>query len=261
MGILKGKKFLIVGAATNRSIASGIANSFFHQGAELCFTYLDNRFENRVRTIANACNSNMVYKCNVSSDDEIELLFKAISERWEKFDGIVHSVAFAPVSEMKGNYLDDVTRDGFKTAHDISSYSFTALAKAALPYMNNKSSLITISFLGAVRAMPFYNVMGLAKASLESNVRYMAFSLGSKDIRVNAISSGPVKTMSTSGIKNFNQLLSSFEETAPLKRNVTLEDVGNAAVFLASDLSSGVTGQILYVDNGFNIIAFPDSKM
>lgn len=259
MSILKGKKILVAGIASERSIATGIADALYRQGAELAFTYLNEKLRSRVETVAERCGSKILYPCDVSSDDEIDSLFSSLSKDWPTFDGFVHAVAFAPADQLDGDYLDCVTREGFRVAHDISSYSFAAMAKAARPYLNEQSSLITLSYLGAERSMPNYNVMGLAKASLEANVRFMAASLGKSNVRVNAISAGPIRTLAASGISNFRSMLNQFEKAAPLGRCVTIDEVGNSAAFLASDLASAVTGHILYVDNGFSTTALPSA--
>lgn len=255
MGFLQGKRALIVGLASNRSIASGIARAMHREGAELAFTYQNEKLESRVAKMAAELDSEIVVPCDVSSDEEINNVFDQLDNFWDGLDIIVHSVAFAPRNELEGDYLDSVTREGFRTAHEISSYSFAALAKAGLNMMEGRNgALLTLSYLGAERAMPNYNVMGLAKASLEANVRYMAQSLGPDGIRVNAISAGPIKTLAAAGISNFRKMLDEVEKAAPLRRNVTIDDVGNAAAFLCSDLASGITGEITYVDSGYNII-------
>jgi enoyl-[acyl-carrier protein] reductase I len=259
MGILEGKKILVAGIASERSIATGIADALHREGAQLAFTYLNEKMKSRVEAVAERCGSDLLYPCDVASDQQITELFENLSARWPKFDGFVHAIAFAPGDQLEGDYLDCVTREGFKVAHDISSYSFAAMAKAARSYLNGGSSLITLSYLGAERSIPNYNVMGLAKASLEANVRFMAASLGQQDVRVNAISAGPIRTLAAAGISNFRKMLSQFEKAAPLKRCVTIEEVGNSAAFLASDLASAVTGQILHVDNGFSTTALPNS--
>lgn len=258
MGILSGKKILIAGIASEKSIATGIADAMYREGAELAFTYLNDRLKDRVEKVAQRCDSSLLYPCDVSSDQEIDELFSSLSADWPKFDGFVHAIAFAPRECLDGDYLDAVTRDGFKIAHDVSSYSFAGMAKAARSYLNEKSSLITLSYLGAERSIPNYNVMGLAKASLEANVRFMAASLGAQDVRVNAISAGPIRTLAAAGISDFKKMLTQFENSAPLKRCVTIEEVGNSAAFLASNLASAVTGQILHVDNGFSTTALPN---
>ena len=258
MGILTGKKILIAGIASEKSIATGIADAMFEQGAELAFTYLNDRLKDRVLAVAQRCNSQLVFPCDVSSDEEISELFQSLSKSWPKFDGFVHAIAYAPKEALEGDYLDAVSRESFKVAHDVSSYSFAAMAKEARPYLNDGASLLTLSYLGAERSIPNYNVMGLAKASLEANVRFMAASLGASNIRVNAISAGPIRTLAAAGIANFKKMLSQFEAAAPLKRCVTIEEVGNSAAFLASDLASAVTAQILHVDNGFSTTALPN---
>lgn len=256
MGFLAGKRALIVGLLSNRSIAYGIAEAMKREGAELAFTYQIDKFEDRVRKLAADFDSNIVLPCDVSDDTQIEKLFTELRKHWDGVDIIVHSVAFVPKVALDGDYLDAVTREYFRIAHDVSSYSFAALAKAAMPMMEGrKASLLTISYLGAERTLPNYNVMGVAKASLEANVRYMAQSLGPKGIRVNAVSAGPIKTLAASGIADFDKMQGFNEKHAPLRRNVTIEEVGNVSAFLCSDLASGVTGEITYVDGGMNITA------
>ncbi len=257
MGILDGKRALIVGVASKRSIAWGIAEAMHREGAELAFTYQNDRLKERVEGFAEACNSDIVLPCDVSSDEEIDAVFSALADKWDGIDCIVHAVAFASADQLDGDYLEAVTREGFQTAHDISSYSFAALAKAARSQLNKGASLITLTYLGAERAMPNYNVMGLAKASLEANTRFMANSLGPEGVRVNAISAGPIRTLAASGIGNFKKLLGHVASVAPLRDNVTIEQVGNTAAFLASGMSSGITGQVIYVDGGFNVVAMP----
>jgi len=256
MGFLTGKRALILGVASNRSIAWGIAKAMQREGAELAFTYQTDKLRPRVEKFAAECGSELVYPCDVGSDDDIANLFTQLKESWDGFDILVHAVAYAPGDELKGEYLDHSTREGFRIAHEISSYSFSALAKAGLDMMKGRdASLITLSYLGADKALPNYNVMGLAKASLEANVRYMAYSLGQHGIRVNGISAGPIRTLAASGISNFRLMLDHVKDRVPLKRNVTIDEVGNVAAFLSSDLASGVTGEITYVDCGFNITA------
>ncbi len=256
MGFLTGKRVLIVGLLSNRSIAYGIAEAMKREGAELAFTYHIDKFEERVKKLAAVFDSNIVLPCDVGSDEQIDALFPAIAKHWDGVDVIVHSVAFVPKDALDGDYLEKVTREYFRIAHDISSYSFAALAKAAMPMMEGRNgSLLTISYLGAERTLPNYNVMGVAKASLEANVRYMAQSLGPKGIRVNAVSAGPIKTLAASGIADFEKMQGFNEKHAPLRRNVTIEEVGNVSAFLCSDLASGVTGEITYVDGGMNITA------
>ena len=256
MGFLAGKRILILGVASKLSIASGIASAMHREGAELAFTYQNDKLKDRVIKFAEGWNSNLVYPCDVTSDQQIDELFSALSESWSALDGIVHCLAYAPGHELDGDYVDVTTRDGFLTAHEISSYSFVALAKAGKALMHGRNgALLTLSYLGSMRSLPNYNVMGLAKASLEANVRYMASSLGSDGTRVNAISAGPIKTLAAAGIKNFRKMLQNNARQTPLRRNVTTEEVGNAAAFLCSDLASGISGEILYVDGGFNTTA------
>ncbi|MGB5304891.1 MAG: enoyl-ACP reductase [Gammaproteobacteria bacterium] len=255
MGFMTGKRALIVGLASNRSIAWGIAQAMQREGAELAFSYPNEKMGVRVTKMAAECGSDIVLPCDVSSDAQIDALLAGLGERWDGLDIIVHSVAFAPADQLAGDYLDCVTREGFNIAHEISSYSFAALAKAGRPLMQGRNgALLTLSYLGAVQSIPNYNVMGLAKASLEANVRYLAQSLGPEGIRVNAISAGPIRTLAAAGISNFRKLLETFAGTAPLRRNVTIEDVGNAAAFLCSDLAAGITGEITYVDGGYNTV-------
>jgi enoyl-[acyl-carrier protein] reductase I len=254
MGFMQGKRVLIVGLASNRSIAWGIAKAMHREGAELAFTFQNDKLQSRVEEMAAECGSNITVECDVSNDDHIENVFKVLGQHWDGLDGIVHSVAFAPRDALEGDYVNATTRDNFRIAHDISSYSFTALAKAGRSMMEGRNgSLLTLTYLGAERAIPNYNVMGVAKASLEANVRYMAVALGAEGTRVNAISAGPIRTLAASGINNFKAMLSKAADTAPLKRNVTIEEVGNVAAFLCSDLASGVTGEVTYVDCGYNI--------
>ncbi|MGZ8252386.1 MAG: enoyl-ACP reductase FabI [Methylophilaceae bacterium] len=256
MGFLAGKRALIVGLLSNRSIAYGIAEAMKREGAELAFTYQIDKFQDRVTKLAADFDSSIVLPCDVSDDAQIDALFPALAKHWDGIDIIVHSVAFVPKDALDGDYLEKVTREYFRIAHDVSSYSFAALAKAALPMMlGRNASLLTVSYLGAERTLPNYNVMGVAKASLEANVRYMAQSLGPKGIRVNAVSAGPIKTLAASGIANFDKMQGFNEKHAPLRRNVTIEEVGNASAFLCSDLASGITGEITYVDGGMNITA------
>ncbi len=254
MGFMQGKRVLIVGLASNRSIAWGIAQAMHREGAELAFTFQNDKLQSRVEEMAGQCNSNITIECDVSSDEHIDNVFKVLGERWDGLDCIVHSVAYAPRDALDGDYVNATTRENFQIAHDISSYSFTALAKAGRAMMQGRNgSLLTLTYLGADRAIPNYNVMGVAKASLEANVRYMAVALGAEGIRVNAISAGPIRTLAASGINNFKSMLSKAADTAPLKKNVTIEEVGNAAAFMCSDLASGITGEITFVDCGYNI--------
>jgi enoyl-[acyl-carrier protein] reductase I len=255
MGFLENKKILITGVASDRSIAAGTALAMAAQGAELAFTYQTEKLQKRVEKIAEACGSSIIIPCDVSEDEQINNAFTELGKEWDGLDGIVHSIAFAPREELKGLFLDATTRDGFNMAHEISSYSFTALAKAGREMMQGRdASLITMSYIGAVRSMPGYNVMGLAKASLEANVRYLAQSLGPDGIRVNAISAGPIKTLAAAGISGFKKMIDFYDKTAPLGRSVTIEEVGNTAAFLCSDLASGITGEITYVDGGFSTV-------
>lgn len=256
MGFLAGKKILIAGLLSNRSIAYGIAQAMHREGAELAFTYQIDKHQKRVGDLAADFDSNLVLPCDVADDDQIEALFKSLGEHWDGLDGIVHSIAFVPKVALDGDYLDNVDREYFRIAHDISSYSFSAMAKAAYPMMEGRNgSMLTLSYLGAERTMPNYNVMGVAKASLEANVRYLAQSLGPRGVRVNAVSAGPIKTLAASGISDFDKMINYNEKHAALRRNVTIEEVGNAAAFLCSDLASGITGEITYVDGGMNITA------
>ncbi len=250
MGFLSGKKLLITGVLSKRSIAYGIAQACHTQGAELAFSYVGDRFKERIHELAADFDSKLCFECDVGDDGQIEKLFADLSLHWPKFDGLVHSIGFAPREAISGNFLDGLSRENFRIANDISAYSFPALAKAALPFLNEKSSLLTLTYLGGVRVVPSYNTMGLAKAALESSVRYLADAVGAKGIRVNGLSAGAIKTVAASGIKDFGRLLSISAAASPLKRNVTIEEIGNVAAFLLSDLSSGMTGQITYVDCG-----------
>jgi len=256
MAFLDGKKALITGVASKRSIAWGIAQAMHAQGAELAFTYQNARLESRVRELAQQLGSDFLMPLDVTSDEEIANLAAAIGERWGHIDIVVHAIAYAPRDHLEGDYLEHLTREGFSQAHDVSAYSFAALGKALRPLMAGRDgALLTLSYLGAERALPNYNVMGVAKASLEANVRYMAYALGPEGIRVNALSPGPIRTLAASGIGDFRKLLEQAAQTAPLRRNVSIEDVGNAAAFLCSDLARGITGEVTYVDAGFNITA------
>ncbi|NCA87503.1 MAG: enoyl-ACP reductase [Gammaproteobacteria bacterium] len=255
MGFLQDKKILITGVASNRSIAWGIAQAMHAQGASLAFTFQGDKLQGRVEEVAAKCGSDIVLPLDVASDDQIAACFRELGQRWDGLDGIVHSIGFAPREQLEGDYVDAVTREGFAIAHDISSYSFAALAKAGREMMAGRNgALLTLSYLGAERAVPHYNVMGLAKASLEANVRYLAASLGPKGTRVNGLSAGPIRTLAASGISDFRSMLKQVEEKTPLRRNVTIEEVGNAAAFLCSDLASGITGEIIYVDTGYHIL-------
>ena len=256
MGFLQGKKILITGMISERSIAYGIAKACREQGAELAFTYVVDKLEERVRKMAEELGSQLVFRCDVQSDAEIEQLFTDLGKSWDGLDGLVHAIAFAPREALNGDFLDSISREAFNTAHEISAYSLPALAKAARPMMQGRNgSIVALTYLGAVRAIPNYNVMGMAKASLEAGIRFTAACLGREGIRCNGISAGPIKTLAASGIADFGKLLGHVAQQNPLGRNVTIEEVGNAAAFLLSDLASGITGEITYVDGGYSINA------
>lgn len=256
MGFLAGKRLLITGVLSNRSIAYGIARACHREGAELAFSYVGERFRDRITEFAADFGSDRIFDCDVSDDAQIAALFEGLQRCWpEGMDGLVHSIGFAPREAIAGDFLEGLSREGFRVAHDISAYSFPALAKAALPSLRPQSALLTLTYLGSEKVVPAYNTMGLAKASLEASVRYTAASLGPKGIRANGISAGPIKTLAASGIKGFGKILDVVEQTAPLRRNVTIDDVGNVAAFLLSDLAAGVTGEITYVDGGFSRMA------
>jgi enoyl-[acyl-carrier protein] reductase I len=259
MGFLAGKRFLITGVLSSRSIAYGIARACRREGAELAFSYQGERFRERVAEFAAEFGSELVFDCDVADDAQIAALFAALGDPWPSFDGFVHSIGYAPKEAIAGDFLEGLSREAFRIAHDVSSYSFPALAKAAAPRLSPGAALLTLTYLGALRSVPNYNTMGLAKASLEASVRYLAASLGPQGVRVNGISAGPIKTLAASGIKGFGKILDVVAENSPLRRNVTIDDVGNAAAFLCSDLAAGITGQVVYVDAGFNIVgmAFP----
>jgi enoyl-[acyl-carrier protein] reductase I len=262
MGFLADKRILITGLLSNRSIAYGVARACHREGAALAFTYQNERFKERVTNMAADFGSKLVFPCDVASDEEIAALFAELGKNWDGLDGLVHSIAYAPGEALDGDFLEGISREAFRIAHEVSSYSFPALAKAALPLMQGRhAALLTLSYLGAVRTMPNYNVMGLAKASLEAAVRYMAASLGPKGIRVNAVSAGPIKTLAAAGIGSFGKLLAYNARHAPLRRNVTIDEVGNAAAFLCSDLASGITGEVTYVDGGFNTTALGTTEV
>jgi enoyl-[acyl-carrier protein] reductase I len=257
MGFLQGKHILVTGLLSSRSIAYGIAQAMSREGATLAFTYQNEELKERVEKLAAGFGSAPVLPCDVSDDAQIENLFTSLRQHWDGLDGIVHSIAFAPREALKGGFIESLTREAFHVAHDVSAYSFAALAKAGAPMMQNRNAaLLTLSYLGAQRAVPNYNVMGLAKASLEASVRYLAQDLGPQGVRVNAISAGPIKTLAAAGISGFGRILKTVEENSPLRRNVTIEDVGNAAAFLMSDLAGGITGEITYVDAGFHSVVF-----
>ncbi len=259
MGFLSGKRALIVGVASERSIASGIAHAMHREGAALAFTYQNDKLKSRVEKCAESTGSQIVLPLDVANDEQIDSVFASLQDAWDGLDIIVHCVAYAPREELEGLYLDAVTRDGFRIAHEISSYSFAALGRAGRAMMKDRrGALLTLSYIGSVRAMPGYNVMGLAKASLEANVRYMAQTLGPEGTRVNAISAGPIRTLAASGIRGFKKMMEFYEKATPLGHGVTIDEVGNAAAFLCSDLASGITGEIMYVDAGFNIVGISD---
>jgi len=261
MGFLAGKRLLITGLLSNRSIAYGIAKACHREGAELAFSYVGERFKDRIAGFAAEFGSDMVYECDVGDDAQITGMFEQLGQRWDQFDGFVHAIGFAPREAIAGDFLEGLSREGFRIAHEISAYSFPAMAKAALPRLRPGAALLTLTYLGAMRVVPNYNTMGLAKASLESSVRFLAQSLGGRGIRVNGISAGPIKTLAASGIKDFGKLLSAFAAAAPIRRNITIDDVGNTAAFLLSDLSSGISAEIVYVDGGFSHVAIgePDA--
>ena len=251
MGFLDGKKLLITGVLSNRSIAYGIAKACHAQGAELAFSYVGERFKERITEFAADFGSTLIFDCDVGSDAQIDALFKDLSAHWPTFDGFVHSIGFAPRESITGDFLEGLSREGFRVAHDISAYSFPAMAKAARPYLSPTSALLTLTYLGALRVLPNYNTMGLAKASLEASVRYLAECMGPQGVRVNGISAGPIKTLAASGIKDFGKMLKA-SAASPIRRNVTIDDVGNVAAFLLSDLAAGVSAEITYVDGGFS---------
>jgi enoyl-[acyl-carrier protein] reductase I len=255
MGFLAGKRALVIGLLSDRSIAYGIAEAMHREGAELAFTYLGERFAGRVAELAAAVGSKLTFDMDVQSDESIAATFASLARQWDGFDILIHSVAFAPREALAGSFTANTSREAFRIAHDVSSYSLTACARAALPAMQGRrAAILTLTYLGAVRSIPSYNVMGLAKASLEANVRFLAADLGPQGVRVNGISAGPIKTLAAAGIVGFRKMLAQVAETAPLRRNVTQEDVGNAAAFLCSDLAAGITGEVLYVDGGFSTV-------
>jgi enoyl-[acyl-carrier protein] reductase I len=256
MGFLAGKKILITGVLSNRSIAYGIAKACHREGATLAFTYQGERFEKRIKEFAADFDSTLTFTCDVASDEQIAKVFEDLKQHWDGLDGIVHAIGFAPREAIEGDFLDGISRESFRIAHDISSYSFPALAKAAMPMMTGRdASLLTLTYFGSERSVPNYNTMGLAKASLEAAVRYMAASMGPKGIRVNGVSAGPIKTLAAMGIGGFGKILDFVEAYAPMRRNVTIDDVGNVCAFMLSDLARGITGEITYVDSGFNTVA------
>ena len=256
MGFLAGKKVLVAGIASQRSIAYGIAKAMHREGAELAFSYPNEKMKSRVEKVAAELGSDIVLPCDVSSDDDITGLFELLGKHWDSLDVLVHSIAFAPREALAGDYLENLDREGFRLAHDISSYSLAAMAKAGRSMMQNTNgAIITMSYLGSERALPNYNIMGVAKASLEANVRYLAAALGPQGIRVNSISAGPIKTLASAGIGNFKMILDEVAHNSPMRRNVTIEDVGNTGAFLCSDLAAGITGENIYVDSGYNIVS------
>lgn len=261
MGLLEGKTALIIGIASNRSIAYGIAKVFHQHGAKLAFTYQNEKLKPRVEKFAAEFDSNLIFPCDVSSDSEIANVFTQLNKQWEVLDTLVHSIGYAPASELEGGITDSCSREGFKIAHEISSFSLIGLTQAAKPMLREGSNILTLSYHGSTQSLPSYNVMGLAKASLEAAVRYLANDLGSYGIRVNAISAGPIKTLAASGIKSFKKMLKINEQRSPLKRNVTTEEVGNTAAFLSSYMASGITGEIIYVDAGFHTCAISHDDM
>ena len=260
MGFLAGKRLLITGVLNNRSIAYGIARACHREGAELAFSYQGERFKQRITDFAAEFGSSLVFDCDVSDDAQIERLFADLGQHWAQFDGFVHAIAFAPREAIAGDFLEGLSRESFRIAHDISAYSFPALAKAALSLLRPGAALLTLSYLGALRYVPNYNTMGLAKASLEASVRFLAQSVGAKGVRVNGISAGPIKTLAASGIKDFGKLLAEFAATTPIRRTITIDDVGNAAAFLLSDLAGGISAEIVYVDGGFSQVAMVEPR-
>jgi len=256
MGFLTGKKILITGILSNRSIAYGVAKACYREGAELAFTYVNDDLKERVARIAAEFGTAPLLRCDVTKDDDVAALFASLGAQWGGLDGLLHAIAFAPREALAGDFLEGMSRAAFATAHDVSSYSLAALAKGARPLLQGRhGALVTLTYLGSMRALPNYNVMGLAKASLEANVRYLATCLGPEGIRVNGISAGPIKTLAAAGIHGFSKIQRFVEKNAPLRRNVTADEVGNVAAFLLSDLASGITGEITYVDSGFSIVA------
>lgn len=255
MSMLQDKHILICGLVSERSIAYGIAEAMHKQGAKLAFSYQSEKIMDRVATMANHFNSDIVLPCDVSNDEEITNLFAQLGKRWDHLDGLVHSIAYAPADQLEGDYFKSINREGFRIAHDVSSYSFAALAQAAFPMMQNRNAaMVTLTYAGSTRAFPSYNTMGVAKASLEANMRYLAYSMGPQGIRVNAISAGPIKTLAASGVKGFRKILNYNEKTAPLRHNTTIEEVGNTAAFLCSSMAAGITGEVIHVDSGYHIV-------
>ncbi len=258
MGFLAGKRLLITGVLSNRSIAYGIARACHREGAEIALSYVGERFRDRTLDFGREFGTDLVFDCDVGDDAQIERLFAQLGERWEQFDGFVHAIAFAPREAIAGDFLEGFSKEGFRVAHEISAYSFPAMAKAAAARLRPGAALLTLTYLGALRVVPNYNTMGLAKASLESSVRFLAQSLGARGVRVNGISAGPIKTLAASGIKDFGKLLSEFAATTPIRRTITIDDVGNTAAFLLSDLAAGISAEIVYVDGGFSHVGLAD---
>jgi len=258
MGFLTGKRLLITGVLSNRSIAYGIARACVREGAEIALSYVGERFRDRAIEFGKEFGTDLVFECDVGDDAQIERLFAQLGQHWDQFDGFVHAIAFAPREAIAGDFLDGLSRESFRIAHEISAYSFPALAKAALPLLRPGAALLTLSYLGAMRVVPHYNTMGLAKASLEASVRFLAVDLGKRGIRVNGISAGPIKTLAASGIKDFGKLLTAFAAMTPIRRGITIDDVGNSAAFLLSDLAAGISAEVIYVDGGFSHVALAD---
>lgn len=255
MALLDNKRILVTGIANHRSIAYGIAQVLHREGAELAFTYYTDKLKSRVQSLSKTLGSDIVLPCDVSIDSSIKELFVELQKKWLTFDGFIHAIAFAPTEQLKGDYVQSVTREGFGLAHFISSYSFVGMAKECRNMLNSNACLVTLTYLGSTCVIPNYNVMGLAKASLEANTRYMANAMGAEGIRVNAISAGPIRTLASAGITNFKNMLSYCQKQAPVRRNISAEEIGNVAAFLCSNLSSGITGEVIYVDGGFNIVS------
>lgn len=262
MGFLQGKRALVTGILSNRSIAWGIAQAMHREGAELAFTYVDDKLRGRVDEAATQLGSDIVLPCDVGRDSDIENLFESLGKRWDGLDILIHSIGFAPREALTGEFLDGLTRENFRIAHDISSYSLAALAKAARPMMKGRNgAVLTLTYLGAERALASYNVMGLAKASLEANVRYLAYNLGPEGTRVNAISAGPIRTLAASGVAGLRKMIDHVAQVSPLRRSVSIDDVGNAAAFLCSDLAAGITGEVVYVDAGYSTLGMAGMEM
>ncbi len=258
MGFLAGKRLLITGLLSNRSIAYGIAKACHREGAELALSYVGERFRERTLEFGKEFGTDLVFDCDAGDDAQIERLFAQLGDAWPEFDGFVHAIAFAPRESISGDFLEGFSKEGFRVAHEISAYSFPAMAKAAAPRLRAGGALLTLTYLGSQRVVPNYNTMGLAKASLEASVRFLAQSLGAKGVRVNGISAGPIKTLAASGIKDFGKLLAEFAATTPIRRGITIDDVGNTAAFLLSDLASGISAEIVYVDGGFSHIGIAE---